>query len=206
MKHKEQAIIETGTGRPTWYRKRLGKKLELLNSHLNKIGIKATTIGAAQLQSVVNDPWLTAMGGEGMIRLENGNVAYIVVDFRSALIPWIFTAYFCDYLVKVGGPGMSGAPQGTELIEDSASTKSGSGKVLTWQGEPSVANALNGDDFLRKSLASVGARVGISGGISIHPRLEWGYFKIRTKYNLPTPEFFQVLERIAGDLKSLRGA
>jgi hypothetical protein len=72
---------------------------------------------------------------------------------------------------------------------------------IGWKGVPGLAMRLNLDHDLKYRLLQDGLK-GFKGGISIHPEPRHGHIRIRTGYQMPSPELFAALRSIARHVRA----
>jgi hypothetical protein len=72
---------------------------------------------------------------------------------------------------------------------------------IDWKGDPYLAQRLNLDYSLKYRLLQ-GSLDSVKGGITIIPEPAYGYVKIKTNYQNPSPELFEVLDSVARHVKT----
>jgi len=176
-------------------RKKLGpKKRQELYEHLKQIGLNvAMTEKANDAGKIgVKSSWMQK--SQGIINVGNKNIEIINVIGVSSEYG---THYFLDYLVRCFNlQGMK--LKKTKLRKKKKITSGGKVSVVEWTGDKPLSQNLNFDGFLKNTLT----RTQFTGSIEIVPEPKSNYTRIRTNYFLPSSEFFEVLDIIAGYIKS----
>ncbi len=176
-----------------------GKKAEELCQHLHGIGVKASMAeeGAGQAQSGVKRSW--GQTSVGVIKLAGRNIGAInVIGVASQF----GVKYFLDYQVPcLGSPG-TGAKgrKKTRMVRKKSSAGWGHNLDIHWKGDRDLARMLNLDYRLKDRLLQCDP-VELKCGVQVFPGPDNGYARIRTAYNLPSPQLFEAIDIIARRLK-----
>jgi len=105
------------------------------------------------------------------------------------------TTYYLDFLVR--SPNLDiRKPKKTYLKKKRNPNRKN--RPLKWTGDDSFAMSLNFDYGLENLIQDSE----FTGVIEIIPEPKHGYMRIRTPHTIPTAEFFEVINLIAGHVKS----
>ena len=110
------------------------------------------------------------------------------------------TYYFLDYIVR--SPNLSSLkPEKTVLVKKKKRHPGGKVLQIHWVGDKYLAQSLNLDYHLESKLL----QAQFKGTITIIPEKKKEYTRIRTGYFLPSPDFFEAVDLIAGHIRSAYG-
>jgi hypothetical protein len=175
-------------------RKGSERKMEELYEHLQSLGIKAHMEEEYGVQETKRK-WSWGQKKEGTIRLRDRNIDSIEIGGASGQYG---TSYFLDYLtVNPGFIGM-GKKKKTRMVKKKASRILGKVAGIEWKGDEALSRKLNFDYRLNDRLLQGETK----STIEIIPDPKNGYTRIRTPYILPEPYLFEVIDTIAGHIKS----
>ena len=173
-----------------------GQKTEELLNHLQKMGLRATRLedDSPAAKAGINRSW--GQKTEGIIQL-GGNIDYIRITSVSSQYG---TNYFPGYMVSVPG-GVARKKSRTRLIQRRSPAIWGRVVALQWRGDRYLAQQLNLDYQLKDRLVNINPDE-LKGGIQILPAAKHHYTIIKTAYRLPSSELFEVIDYLAGQIKS----
>jgi hypothetical protein len=163
-----------------------------LHQHLLEMGIEAY--------------WGEKGSGEEKAKRSHSEKSVGVIEVKQRNIDWINiigaasqygTHYFLNYMIKT--PKLAGK-ETTKKIWLKKKKGYPQGKI-GWKGDNPLAQRLNFDYRLEDKLLPSNFK----GGIVIFPEPKWGYTRIRTEYFLPSPDFFEAIDIIAGHIRSRYG-
>ena len=199
--------------------------VEELADHLNNMGIRAVALPHGSAEAIHHTPTLGVFGNPplGSVKIEGRNVDFVEIyrSFaggrgRNAGPGGI--AYGYSYVVKANLGSQHDFKTHVRLVKSGLIIKKVVG--FTWEGE-TFANTLNSDDDLKTKILEIGTPVLFvnankkSGSVSI-ASAKFGrvttviVYGVPAKYQLtvgrkafPTPEAFEVYDRIAGHVKEV---
>ena len=174
------------------------KKLDELHQHLQGIGVKASPLekGSDLEQGIPKPSWGDKSGG--VIAVEDRNIDSIRIMGVSSQYG---TNYYLDYLVKsLSQTGRQDAKK-TRMIKKKSSPLWGKAVDIEWRGDPYLAQRLNFDYQLKHKLLQADSNA-LKGSIAIQPEPKYGYTRIRTDYQLPSPDLFGAIDAIAKHVRS----
>lgn len=180
-------------------RKKAGpQKMEQFLQHLPDIGVKASLVEKGADQKKIGMSRGSGQRSEGIIEIKDRNMGYISV---ISVASQYGVNYFLDYLVR--GPEYLGQEKRkkTRMVKKKSSAIRGKVVDIEWKGDEYLSQKLNLDYGLkdRLLLAEPGE---LKGKIEIFPEPKHEYARIRTAYLLPSPNFFEAIDMIAGHVKS----
>ena len=179
-------------------RKRGKGKIEDLHQHLLDIGLKASFLDeeAAQQTALPKPSWGEKI--QGVIALEDRKTEYIRLHSASSQYG---TNYYIEYLLET--PSIAGREdtRKTSMVKKKSPPLWGKAVDIEWRGDPSLSQRLNLDYQLKYRLVNLYPEP-LKGGISVHPEPRYGYTRIRTGYQLPSPDMFASIDTIAKHVKA----
>jgi hypothetical protein len=179
------------------FRKGEQKKPEELFQHLQVIGVKASILGVEEAGEKWGQKRSWGEKGEGVMAVKDRNIDAIALVSQSSQYG---SNYYIEYLVKWRTQSGADTAQKTRMVLKKSPPLWGKAVDIEWKGDPSLTQRLNFDYQLKYRLLQDGLR-NFKGGISIHPEAKYGYSRIRTSYQLPSPDLFQVIGTIAKHIK-----
>jgi hypothetical protein len=109
--------------------------------------------------------------------------------------------YFLNYLVKgAGGPGKEKKKR-IRMVKKRSSIFGGRVVDIEWRGDDYLSRGLNMDYRLKDYLLQAGPEE-LKGSIWIFPEPKHEYARIRTSLFLPSPNYLEAIDIIAGHIKS----
>ena len=168
------------------------KKVDELCQHLQGIGVKASVLEKVyQKRFGVRKP-------VGTIELTGRNIDSINVHGVASQYG---VKYFIDYLVRISSFMGRGKKKKTKMVRKKTAAFGGKLVDVEWRGDDSLARGLNFDYQLKDKLlqADLGE---LKGDISIFPEPKHEYARIRTNYFLPASGLFEIIDMIAGHIRS----
>ncbi len=111
------------------------------------------------------------------------------------------TNYLLEYQVRTNILMRKEAARKTRTIRKKSPSIWGKVSDIEWKGDPYLAQRLNYDYELKYKLLHAEPKP-LKGSISIHPQPKHGYTRIRTNYQLPSPDLFGAIDSIAKHVKS----
>ena len=179
-------------------RKEAPRKPEEFLNHLLQLGVKASLLEKGAAEEKVGAGRASGQRSEGVIRLEGKNVAFINV---VSLTSQYGVQYFLNYLVKgAGGPGKEKKKR-IRMVKKRSSIFGGRVVDIEWRGDDYLSRGLNMDYRLKDYLLQAGPEE-LKGSIWIFPEPKHEYARIRTSLLLPSPNYFEAIDIIAGHIKS----
>jgi len=179
-------------------RRRRKGKIEDLHQHLLGTGLKASLLDeeAAQQIALPKPSW--GEKTQGIIALEDRKTEHVRLTSASSQYG---TNYYIEYLLKT--PSLTGRDntKKTSMVKKKSPPLWGRTVDIDWKGDPSLSQRLNLDYQLKYRLVNLYPEP-LKGGISIHPEPKYGYTKIRTNYQLPSPDLFAAIDTIAKHVKA----
>jgi hypothetical protein len=173
-------------------------KLEEFLGHLSQLGVKAFLLEKGTAEEKVGVGRASGQRAEGVIRLEEKNVAFINV---VSLTSQYGVNYFLNYLVKSPGGLGKEKRRRTRMVKKRSSVFRGRVVDIEWQGDDYLSRGLNMDYRLKDYLLQAEPDE-LKGGIWVFPESKHEYARIRTGYVLPSSHFFEAIDIIAGHIKS----
>ncbi|HEY48941.1 MAG TPA: hypothetical protein G4O13_02730 [Dehalococcoidia bacterium] len=173
------------------------KKAEELHQHLLGIGLKVSPIEKESEEEIGLPKHSWGDKSEGAISVEGRKIDYIRIIGVSSQYG---TNYYIEYLLKT--PGIAGREdmKKTSMVKKKSPPLWGKAVDIEWKGNPSLSQRLNFDYQLKYRLLNAYPKP-LKGGISIHPEPRYGYTRIRTSYQLPSPDLFEAMDTIAKHVK-----
>lgn len=173
------------------------KKLNEFYQHLQMIGINSTLIDKDSAEEKIKKPsWPNR--SEGVIEVEDKDIDY--VNLISAASQYS-VQYFLDYLVRTSRNIRLEAMKKTKMIRKKRASARGKEIDIKWKGDSFFSRRLNFDYELNNKLEQADPSF-LKGNIWIIPEPKHEYIRIRTNYNLPTPEIFEAINTVAYHIKS----
>jgi len=175
------------------------KKVEELYQHLQGLGVQVSVLEKGTNQEKVGQKRFGTQKPLGTIKLTDRKIDSINVH---GVVSQYGVNYFIDYLVKLSSVVGGKKKKKTKLVK-LKKTSASQGKLMDveWRGDDSLARRLNWDYQLKDKLLQADIST-IKGGIGIFPEPKHEYARIRTNYFLPTSELFDIIDVIAGHVKS----
>jgi hypothetical protein len=173
------------------------EKLDQFLQHLQTMGIEVEVLEKGGALEKIGVSRGYAKTSQGVIQVKERNVDYI--NF-IAIASQYGVNYHIDYLVR------SPAYIGQRRKKASLSVKKDSrfrGRIIgfEWKGDDYLSQTLNYDYRLKDRLLQVSPEE-LKGGINIYPEPKHEYSRIRTSYMLPSPDYLEAIDIIAGHMKS----
>ncbi len=179
-------------------RKESSQNVAQLLHHLQEIGVKASLLEKGAEEEKVGVSRASGQRSEGIIKIESRNINYINVISVSSQYG---VNYFLDYLVtSPSWPGKKNKKK-TKMVRKKSSGIWGRVVDIEWKGDDYLSRQLNLDYRLKDRLLQI-VLEGLKGDIWIFPEQKYEYARVRTSYLLPLYELFEVIDIIAGHIKS----
>lgn len=180
----------------TLHRKGREKAIEL-HEHLLTIGVQAFLVPEHAYMPLLRDEkntfWRRSVG---MIQIKNRHMAYIRVIGTAQQYN---VSYGLEFLVAGSFPTLEkGRKLKMKINKGKGTGPGGKDAGVKWQGKGPLAERLNTDDKLNTILAQVFP----ASGLEVLSAESTQYVKIKTGYFKPDASMFDVLDRLAGRLKS----
>jgi hypothetical protein len=174
------------------------KKHEEFRRHLLGIGVRFTELDKESEQAKLGKKISRAQKAEGVVSLEERNVDLIIV---ASVASQYGVNYFIEYLVKSTFSLREEALKKTKMVRKKSSIFRSKVVDIVWKGDQYLAQKLNLDYELKHRILQADLNK-FKGSILIIPELKHGYTRIKTDFNLPSPDMFYAIDSIAKYLKS----
>lgn len=174
------------------------KKAEELYQHLLGIGLKVSPIENESEEKIGLPKTSWSDKSEGVIAVEGKKVDYIRIIGVSSQYG---TNYYIEYLLKTLSTVGREDTTKTSMVKKKSPPLWGKVVDIEWKGDLSLSQRLNFDYQLTYRLLNAYPKP-LKGGISIHPEPRYGYTRIRTSYQLPSPDLFEAMDTIAKHVKA----
>jgi hypothetical protein len=174
------------------------KKLDEMLEHLRGIGVRASRVEDEGEGEKTGRKRSWGERSEGVIAIEGRNMDSINVVSVSSQYG---NTYYAEYMVNSPWLAARADAKKTSMVKKKSPPLFGKVVDIEWRGDPYLAQRLNFDYSLKYKLMQPGPNR-LKGGISIHPEPKFGYTRVRTSYQLPSPELFEVIDAIAKYIKS----
>jgi hypothetical protein len=174
------------------------KKLDELFAHLQLTGVKGVVLEKEEIEEKWGHKRSWGEKMEGVIAVEERSIDAIALTSQSSQYG---TNYYIEYLVKWRSELAADSARKTSMVLKKSPRIWGRVTDIEWKGDPSLAQRLNFDYQLKYRLQQSGLS-GFKGGIAIHPEPEHGYSRIRTSYQLPSPDLFESIHTVAKHIKA----
>jgi len=180
-------------------RKREGhKKLKEFRHHLLGIGVKFVELDKDSEHVEFRKKLSWGQKSEGIIALEDRNIDFICV---ISVASQYGVNYFIEYLVKCTFSVREGSVKKTKMVRKKSSFFRGKVVDIAWKGDQYLAQKLNLDYELKHRLLQADLNK-FKGSIWIIPEPKHGYTRIKTNFDLPSPDMFYVIDSVAKHIKS----
>ncbi len=180
-------------------RKKQGhKKFEEFRRHLLGIGVRFAELDKESEQAKLGKKISRAQKSEGAVALEERNIDFIIV---ASVASQYGVNYFIEYLVKSTFHLREESLKKTKMMRKKGSLFGTKVVDIVWKGEQYLAQKLNLDYELKHRLLQAGLDK-FKGSILIIPERKHGYTRIKTNFNLPSPDMFYAIDSVAKYLKS----
>jgi len=179
-------------------KKEFHKQFEGLCRPLPGIGVRFTELDKESEQAKLVKKISRAQKSEGVVALEQSNIDFIIV---ISVASQYGVNYYIEYLVKTTLNLREEPPKKTKLVKKKSSLFGGKVVDIMWKGDQYLAQRLNLDYELKHRLLQTDLNK-FKGSILIIPERKHGYTRIKTSFNLPSPDMFYTIDSIAKYLKS----
>ena len=166
----------------------------LLLDHLQNMGIYATLLEVDKKTGRRGARQASMERCQGAIKIGGRNIDLINVVSKATPFG---DRLFADYLVGTGLWLAKTRQRKTGLVRKGALGMLGVGGGIDWKGDEWLCQELNYDPRLKDKLG----QAEMEGSISILPGGE--YAKVRIAYQLPSAGLFEVIDIIAGHIRSV---
>jgi len=139
-----------------------------------------------------------AQKSEGVVALEERNIDLIIV---ASVASQYGINYFIEYLVKSTFNLREESLKKTKMVRKKRSIFGSKVVDIVWKGDQYLAQKLNLDYELKHRILQADLNK-FKGSIMIIPESKHGYTRIKTDYNLPSPDMFYAIDSVAKYLKS----
>ena len=175
-------------------------KVEELHQHLQKIGIRVSSVEIDASQGKGAGKRKRSRGEKpiGIIKLKDKNIESVKVIGAATQYG---VNYSLDFMVKSSSLTGRKDTKNTKMVRKKGAAIGGRAIEIEWKGDNSLSQKLNFDYRLKDKLAQADLKP-IKNKISIHPEPQHGYTRIRTNYFLPEPDVFEIIDAIAKHTKS----
>jgi hypothetical protein len=174
------------------------KQFEEFCRHLPGIGVRFTELDKESEQAKLVKKISRAQKPEGVVALEQSNIDFIIV---ISVATQYGVNYYIEYLVKTTLNLREEPPKKTKLVKKKSSLFGGKVVDIMWKGDQYLAQRLNLDYELKHRLLQTDLNK-FKGSILIIPERKHGYTRIKTSFNLPSPDMLYTIDSIAKYLKS----
>ncbi|UCG09961.1 MAG: hypothetical protein JSW30_04305 [Dehalococcoidia bacterium] len=170
------------------------KDVSLLLDHLQGMGIYATLSEVDKKAGARGARRASMERCQGAIKIGGRNVDLINVVSKATPFG---DRLFADYSVGTGLWLAKTSRKKTGLVRKGALGVLGGGGDIEWKGDEWLCRELNYDPRLKDKLG----QAEMEGGLSILPGSECA--KVRVAYQLPSANLFEVIDIIAGHIRSV---
>ena len=174
------------------------KKFEEFRRHLLGIGVRFFELDKESEQAKIGKKISRAQKSEGVVALEERNIDFIIV---ASVASQYGVNYFIEYLVKSTFHLREESLKKTKIVKKKGSLFGSKVVDIVWKGDHYLAQKLNLDYELKHRLLQAGLNK-FKGSILIIPERKHGYTRIKTNFNLPSPDMFYAIDSVAKYLKS----
>jgi hypothetical protein len=174
------------------------KKLTEFRQHLQRIGIKFVELDKDSEQAKLGTKFSRSQKSVGAFVLEGRNIDLVIV---TSVASQYGVNYFVEYLVKSNFELREGSVKKTKTVKKRSSLFGRDVVDIVWKGNKHLAQRLNLDYEIKHKLLQA-YKEKFKGGILIIPEPKYGYTRIKTNYNLPSPMIFDAIDSIARYIKS----
>jgi len=174
------------------------KKFEEFRRHLLGIGVRFLELDKESEQAKIGKKISRAQKSEGVVALEERNIDFIIV---ASVASQYGVNYFIEYLVKSTFHLREESLKKTKIVKKKGSLFGSKVVDIVWKGDQYLAQKLNLDYELKHRLLQAGLNK-FKGSILIIPERKHGYTRIKTNFNLPSPDMFYAIDSVAKYLKS----
>jgi len=174
------------------------KKFEEFRRHLLGIGVRFFELDKESEQAKIGKKISRAQKSEGVVALEERNIDFIIV---ASVASQYGVNYFIEYLVKSTFHLREESLKKTKIVKKKGSLFGNKVVDIVWKGDQYLAQKLNLDYELKHRLLQAGLNK-FKGSILIIPERKHGYTRIKTNFNLPSPDMFYAIDSVAKYLKS----
>ena len=180
-------------------RKKAGpQNVEQLFQHLLTMGIKASRIEKGTDEERVKVSRGSGQRSEGLIEVSERNIDSINL---VSVTTQYGVNFFIDYLVGIPNWLDQKKRSKTRMVPKKSSAIRGKVVDIQWKGDDYLSRQLDYDYRLKDRLLQAGADE-LKGGIQVLPEPKHEYARVRTAYVLPSSDFFEAIDIIAGHIKS----
>ena len=180
-------------------RKKAGpQNMEQLFQHLQTIGVKVSRIEKGADEEKVGVSRGSGQRSEGLIKVSERNIDYVNIISITSQYGVNFSI---DYQVRT--PSWLGQKKRSKIRMVTKKSSAIRGKVvdIQWKGDDYLSRQLDYDYRLKDGLLQAGVDE-LKGGIEVLPEPKHEYARVRTAYVLPSSDFFEAIDIIAGHIKS----
>jgi hypothetical protein len=174
------------------------KKFEEFRRHLLGLGIRFAELDKESEQAKLGKKVSRAQKVEGVVALEERNIDFIIV---ASVASQYGVNYFIEYLVKSTFHLREESLKKTKMVRKKGSLFGTKVVDIIWKGDQYLAQKLNLDYELKHRLLQADLNK-FKGSILIIPERKHGYTRIKTNFNLPSPDMFYAIDSVAKHLKS----
>jgi len=174
------------------------KKSEEFYNHLLGIGVRFAELDKESEQAKLGKKISRAQKSEGVVALEERNIDLIIV---ASVASQYGINYFIEYLVKSTFNLREESLKKTKMVRKKSSIFGSKVVDIVWKGDQYLAQKLNLDYELKHRILQADLNK-FKGSILIIPEPKHGYTRIKTDYNLPSPDMFYAIDSVAKYLKS----
>jgi hypothetical protein len=174
------------------------KKHEEFRGHLLGIGVRFIELDKESEQAKLGKKLSRAQKAEGVVALEERNIDFIIV---ASVASQYGVNYFVEYLVKSTFSLREESLKKTKMVKKKSSIFGSKVADIIWKGDQYLAQKLNLDYELKHRILQADLSK-FKGSILIIPETKHGYTRIKTDFNLPSPDMFYAIDSVAKYLKS----
>jgi len=194
-------LLAFGIGLPLAMRARkrtAPQKVAELLEHLQSMGMKVAQLPDKTDPKEMGLPRSTGQKSEGIIEIQNKHISYInIISVTSQY----GVNFYLDFLVNRPNWLSGKERKKTKMAVKKDSAIKGKVADITWKGDDYLSRTLNYDYQLKDRLVQTEPDE-LKGGIEIYPESKHEYSRIRTTYRLPSRNWLEAVDTIAGYIKS----
>ena len=194
-------LLAFGIGLPLAMRARkrtAPQKVTELFEHLQNNGLKASQMAGDTDPKEMGFPRVTGQRSEGIIEIRERNIDYVNI---ISVTGQYGVNYYLDFLVKRPNWLSQQKRKKTKMAAKKDPAIKGKVADIEWKGDDYLSRTLNYDYQLKDRLLQTEPGE-LKGGIQIYPEPKQEYSRIRTAYLLPSQNWLEAIDMIAGHVKS----
>ena len=174
------------------------EKIDELYQHFRGMGLKISRLEEESEGEKLGRKRSWGERSEGLFEIQDRNIDFISIVSVSSQYG---VNYYLEHLVKSTGQILTGGRKKTKMVKKKSPRLWGKVMDIEWRGDPHLSQRLNFDYQLKYRLLQADTNA-LKKSITIIPETKYGHTRIRTEYQLPSPEMFEVLDSIARHVKT----